>query len=64
MQQKSKNSNKKKPKIVKNGQKSKNLKKSQKTLFFKKSENCENIFFCQKKCYSLSFPIIGGRDLT
>ena len=22
------------------------------------------ISFCQKKCYSLSFPLLGGRDLT
>ena len=47
-------------KIVKNGQKfrksrkiSKNLKNS---LFF--------LFFSQKKCYPISFPLLGGRDLT
>ena len=44
--------NKKNPKNVKNGQKSENLKKSQKITFF------------EKKCYPLSFPILGGRDST
>ena len=43
---------------------SKNLKKS---LFFKKSENFENTFFCRKKkkkCYPLTFPILGERNST
>ena len=44
-------------KKVKNGQKSENLEKSQKLLFFFFS-------FLLKKCYPLSFSILGGRDST
>ena len=36
----------------------KNLKKSQKVFFF------PFFSFAEKKCYPLSFPILGGRALT
>ena len=59
------------PKNPKNSQKwSKNLKKlkNKKNLHLKKNiyKHFENvIFLCrQKKCYTLSFPILGGRDST
>ena len=58
--------------MSKNLEKSENLKKYQKIqinhFFFKKSQNFENICFAEKKkkkkCYPLSFPILGGRDST
>ena len=49
--------------------KSKNLKKFQKSFFFEKFKSFENIF-CQKKieknnkCYPLSFPVLGVRNVT
>ena len=54
--------------MSKNLNKSKNLKKllkiSKNQFFSKKSETLKNIFLWQKKCYPLSFPILGIRDST
>ena len=44
-------------------QKYKNLKKSQIT-YLKKIKNITNFAKKRKKCYHLSFPILGGRDCT
>ena len=59
------------PKIVKNGQQFRQFGKISKNLknpFFQKKFTILNIlllfFFCQKKSYPLSFPILGGRDST
>ena len=44
-------------------QKFENLKKSQKIPFFNK-KNVREKKIAEKNCYSLSFPVLGGRDST
>ena len=45
-------------------QKYKNLEKSQKTLFFREKKCEEKQIRREKKCFPLSFPILGGCDST
>ena len=51
-------------KMVKKNPKLPKISKPQKFPFFKKNKNYLDFFFHGKKCYPLSFPILGGHDST